>query len=54
MIDKWFTVQALDPGEGSLGRVLGLTAHPAFDARNPNRLRSLVGAFASGNPARFP
>jgi aminopeptidase N len=53
VIDKWFAVQALDPGEGALGRVLGLTAHPAFDARNPNRLRSLVGAFASGNPARF-
>jgi len=46
-------VQALDPADGALGRVLGLTAHPAFDARNPNRLRSLVGAFASGNPARF-
>jgi aminopeptidase N len=53
VVDKWFTVQALDPGEGALGRVLGLTAHPAFDPRNPNRLRSLVGAFASGNPARF-
>jgi aminopeptidase N len=46
-------VQALDPGEGAIGRVLGLTAHPAFDARNPNRLRSLVGAFASSNPAAF-
>jgi len=53
VIDKWFAIQAVDPGEGALGRVLGLTAHPAFDARNPNRLRSLVGAFASGNPARF-
>ncbi|HEY2052163.1 MAG TPA: aminopeptidase N [Caulobacteraceae bacterium] len=53
VVDKWFTVQALDPGEGALGRVLGLTAHPAFDPRNPNRLRSLVGAFASSNPARF-
>jgi aminopeptidase N len=53
VIDKWFAVQATDPGEGAIGRVLGLTAHPAFDAHNPNRLRSLVGAFASGNPARF-
>jgi aminopeptidase N len=33
--------------------VLGLTAHPAFDARTPNRLRALVSSFASGNPARF-
>jgi aminopeptidase N len=53
VIDKWFSVQARDPSEGALGRVMGLTAHPAFDARNPNRLRSLVAAFATGNPARF-
>ena len=36
-----------------LGRVLGLTAHPAFEAKNPNRLRALVQTFASANPARF-
>jgi aminopeptidase N len=53
VIDKWFAVQALDPGEGALGRVLGLTAHPAFDARTPNRLRSLVAAFTGANRARF-
>ena len=53
VIDKWFAIQGRDPAEGALGRVLALTAHPDFDARNPNRLRSLVGAFASGNPARF-
>jgi aminopeptidase N len=53
VIDKWFMVQAMDPGEGALGRVLGLTAHPAYDAKNPNRLRSLILAFATGNPARF-
>jgi aminopeptidase N len=53
VIDKWFAVQASDPTEGALGRVLGLTAHPAFDARNPNRLRALVSTFASSNPARF-
>ncbi len=53
VIDKWFAVQARDPAEGALGRVLGLTVHPAFDPRNPNRLRSLVGVFASFNPDRF-
>ncbi len=53
VVDKWFAVQARDPSEGALGRVLGLTAHPAFDAKNPNRLRALVQTFASGNPARF-
>ena len=53
VIDKWFAAQARDPSEGALGRVLGLTAHPAFDAKNPNRLRALVSTFANFNPARF-
>ena len=53
VIDKWFAVQARDPAPGALGRVLGLTAHPAFDPRNPNRLRSLVGVFTAFNPDRF-
>ena len=53
VIDKWFNVQARDPRETALGRVIGLTAHPAFDAENPNRLRALVSTFANFNPARF-
>jgi aminopeptidase N len=32
---------------------MGLTAHPAFDPKNPNRLRALVAVFASANPYRF-
>ncbi|WP_374571670.1 aminopeptidase N [Phenylobacterium sp.] len=53
VIDKWFALQARDPSEGALGRVLGLTTHPAFDQKNPNRLRALVATFAAANPARF-
>jgi aminopeptidase N len=53
VIDKWFAIQARSPAEDVLGRVLGLTAHPAFDPKNPNRLRALVQSFASGNPFRF-
>ncbi|CAN5339229.1 aminopeptidase N [soil metagenome] len=53
VIDKWFSIQGRDPSEGALGRVLGLTAHPAFDIKNPNRMRALIQAFASGNQARF-
>jgi aminopeptidase N len=53
VIDKWFAVQARSPSEGVLGRVMGLTTHPAFDPKNPNRLRALVQSFASANPARF-
>ena len=53
MVDKWFSVQARSPGEDTLGRVLGLTAHPAFDPRTPNRLRALVAGFSVGNAFRF-
>jgi len=53
VIDKWFSVQARDPSETALGRVIGLTAHPAFEPENPNRLRALVSTFANFNPARF-
>ncbi|HEY3695581.1 aminopeptidase N [Phenylobacterium sp.] len=53
VIDKWFALQARDPDESALGRVLALTVHPAFDARTPNRLRAVVSTFANGNPARF-
>jgi aminopeptidase N len=53
VIDKWFALQARDPSEATLGRVMGLTAHPAFDGKNPNRLRALISTFAVGNPARF-
>jgi len=53
VIDKWFSVQARDPSETALGRVMGLTAHPAFESKNPNRLRALISTFANSNPARF-
>jgi aminopeptidase N len=53
VVDKWFAIQARSPSDEVLGRILGLTAHPAFDPKNPNRLRALVSTFASGNPARF-
>ncbi|MBU1376024.1 MAG: aminopeptidase N [Alphaproteobacteria bacterium] len=53
VVDKWFALQARDPNEEATGRILGLTAHPAFDEKNPNRLRALVSSFANFNPARF-
>ena len=53
VVDKWFALQARGPQEDVLGRVVGLTTHPAFEPKNPNRLRALVSTFASANPARF-
>jgi aminopeptidase N len=53
VIDKWFALQARDPAAGALARVQRLTAHPAFDAKTPNRLRALVQTFAANSPDRF-
>ena len=53
VMDKWLALQATSPLPGTLGRVVELMSHPAFDAANPNRFRSLVHAFCAGNPVRF-
>jgi aminopeptidase N len=53
VVDKWFTVQAASSRADTLAQVQLLLEHPAFTLRNPNRVRSLIGAFAHGNPARF-
>jgi len=53
VIDKWFALQAMTPQSGTLDKVRSLTAHPAFSLANPNRVRSLIGAFAQSNPTQF-
>ncbi len=47
VIDKWFSVQALANRPSVIDDVRALLAHPDFSLTNPNRLRSLVGAFAA-------
>ncbi len=53
VIDKWFVLQATQPDAGVLTRVRALMNHSAFSLANPNRVRALVGAFATGNPTQF-
>jgi aminopeptidase N len=53
VLDKWFALEALSQRGDALARVRQLLAHPRYNARNPNRVRSLVGAFALRNFARF-
>jgi len=53
VLDKWFSIQATSARPETLLRVAALLVHPAYDSRNPNRVRSLVGAFCAGNPLRF-
>jgi aminopeptidase N len=53
VIDKWFSLQAMIPQASTLDNVIALTSHPAFSLANPNRVRSLIGAFAQANPTQF-
>ena len=53
VMDKWFSVQATSSLPDTLENVRALTAHPAFDMKNPNKVRALISAFAHGNLLRF-
>ena len=53
VLDKWFALEATSARPDALARVIDLLAHPRFNARNPNRVRSLVGAFTLRNFVRF-
>ena len=53
VMDKWFVLQATSPAANVMRNVRQLLTHRSFTMSNPNRVRSLVGAFASANPAAF-
>jgi aminopeptidase N len=53
VIDTWFAAQAASPLAGTLARVKALTKHPLFQLTAPNKVRALVGTFASTNPVQF-
>ena len=53
VLDKWFTVQATAALSGSLDEIINLREHADFDLSNPNRVRSLYGAFSQLNAVSF-
>jgi aminopeptidase N len=53
VVNQWFTVQATRPDISCVESVRELLNHDAFDWRNPNKLRALVGAFSAANPLAF-
>ena len=56
VIDKWFAMQAMQPGRHGqrvIDTVQSLMQHHAFNLRNPNRARSLIFGFCTANPAQF-
>ncbi|GKX62563.1 aminopeptidase N [Pragia fontium] len=53
VMDKWFILQASSPDRHVLQNITSLLNHRSFSMNNPNRIRSLIGAFASANPSAF-
>lgn len=53
VMDKWFAIQASANREDIFEELEKLKNHPDFSMTNPNRVRSLYGAFAMNNPVMF-
>jgi aminopeptidase N len=53
VMDLWFSIQAASGREGAVERVKALMAHPDYTLKNPNRMRSVLGAFAGQNVSGF-
>jgi aminopeptidase N len=52
VVDKWLAVQSTTCLPSALADVKRLTAHPAFNIKNPNKVYALIGGFRS-NQLRF-
>ena len=53
VMEKWFSMEAMSSVGGTVTRLVELMQHPAFDPKNPNKIRSVLGAFMAGNPSLF-
>jgi aminopeptidase N len=53
VVNLWLSIQSADPKSGALQRVEKLMQHPAFDAKNPNKLRSVISVFCAQNTVNF-
>ena len=53
VMDKWFMLQGTNPAKDVLSVIKETMSHSAFSLKNPNRTRSLIGAFFNQNPVNF-
>lgn len=53
VMDKWLAIQARSELPDNLSRVKALMQNPAFDIKNPNKIRSLIGVFCHDNIVQF-
>ncbi|MBT3204394.1 MAG: aminopeptidase N [Gammaproteobacteria bacterium] len=47
VVDKWFALQAASQTENALEEIIKLEKHSAFNIKNPNRARSILGPVQS-------
>jgi aminopeptidase N len=53
VVEQWLSMQSAAPVADNLPRVKALIQHEAFDLRNPNKVRSVIGAFCNSNAVGF-
>ncbi len=53
VMDKWLALQATCELPGTLERVISLQQHPAFNFKNPNKVRALISTFCALNQSQF-
>ncbi|MEM9256880.1 MAG: aminopeptidase N [Pseudomonadota bacterium] len=53
VVNQWLQIQAGIPDGAAVERVRSLMQHPAFELRNPNKVRALIGGFSAQNPTGF-
>jgi aminopeptidase N len=53
VMDKWFMLNGIYNNDAIFENLAKLITHPLFSLKNPNRARSLLGAFSQQNPKYF-
>jgi len=53
VVEQWLSMQSAAPVRGNLAVVKALIGHEAYDGRNPNKIRSVIGAFCNSNAVGF-
>lgn len=53
VVNQWLTVQASCVLPNTLQKVKALQQHPAYDGKNPNKIRALISSFCNSNAINF-
>ncbi len=53
VVNKWLAWRAMSPREDALAEVEALLEHESYDAKNPNKVRAVLGVFARENIGGF-